>query len=62
MWGHKMTLYEKIVEMYPKLTKQEFIDGTIHLQNDSDGIGDYIKVWNYSEPIPDGLKLGKPKS
>jgi len=55
-----MTLYETIIAAYPELEgSRNFMDGTIILQNDSDGAGDYIAVWNYSEPIPDGLVLGK---
>ena len=55
-----MNIYEKIVEIYPELLdSNSFRDGTIILQNDSDGAGDYIAEWNYSESIPDGLKLGK---
>ena len=57
------TLYEKITEIYPELTmSEEFYKGSISLRNDSDGVGDYIEKWDYSKPIPDGLKLGKPKS
>jgi len=43
-------LYDKIISLYPELTIQDFnpISGTIHLQNDSDGKGDYIKAWNHS--------------
>ena len=56
-----MNLYEKIIEQYPELTNSYlFFDGTIILQNDSDGVGDYIAKWEYSQPIPDGLTLGKP--
>ena len=44
-----MTLFEKIVALYPQLTELDFRpgDGTIVLQNDSDGKGDYIKSWNH---------------
>jgi hypothetical protein len=43
-----MQLIEKIIELRPNLTKEDFmIDGTIRLQNDSDGNGDYIKEWNH---------------
>ena len=58
-----MNLYDKIIEAYPELTSKDFlpIDGVISLQNDSDNLGDYITKWDYSEPIPKGLKLGKPK-
>ena len=43
-----MTLYEKIIALYPQLTDEDFApEGTIVLQNDSDGRGDYIKSWNH---------------
>ena len=41
-----MTLYDKIITLYPELTDRDFLD-TITLQNDSDGKGDYIKEWNH---------------
>jgi hypothetical protein len=57
----KMTLWEKIIAAYPELTDNDFspIDGCIKLRDDSDGLGAYIEKWEYSKPIPDGLKLGK---
>jgi len=43
-----MNLYEKIKSIYPSLTENDFsLKGTIRLQNDSDGNGDYIKSWNH---------------
>jgi hypothetical protein len=44
-----MTLVNKIKSIYPSLTENDFdpIVGTIALQNDSDGKGDYIKFWNH---------------
>jgi hypothetical protein len=39
-----MTLYDKIMTIYPELTTQDFLS-TISLQNDSGGCGDYIKEW-----------------
>ena len=44
-----MTLYEKITTLYPDLTDEDFMPttGTIMLQNDSDGKGDYIREWNH---------------
>lgn len=44
-----MSLYEKIISIYPQLTPEDFmfLTGTIILQNDSDGRGDYIKEWNH---------------
>ena len=41
-----MTLYEKILALYPSLTQQDFLT-VIQLQNDSDGKGDYIAKWNH---------------
>ena len=54
-----MGLYETIIEAYPELTSIDFTTNII-LQDDSDGLGAYIREWNYSEPIPEGLTLGKP--
>lgn len=41
-----MTLYDKIIKLYPELQPQDFLT-TIRLQNDSDGKGDYIAEWNH---------------
>jgi hypothetical protein len=41
-----MNLYEKIMALYPSLTQRDFLT-VITLQNDSDGIGDYIAKWNH---------------
>jgi hypothetical protein len=41
-----MTLYERIMAIYPALTQQDFAT-TIRLQNDSDGKGDYIAAWDH---------------
>ena len=55
-----MTLWEQIIAVYPELTDEDFkANGVINLQNDSDGAGDYIVKWEYTKPIPKGLKLGK---
>ena len=43
-----MSLYEKIMALYPELTSEEFHPlrgGTVLLQND--GRGDYIAAWNH---------------
>ena len=58
-----MTLYEQITVIYPELADQQqvFMDGTITLQNDSDGKGDYIRAWNHptlAEPTAEQLALG----
>jgi hypothetical protein len=56
-----MSLYDEIIAVYPDLTDNDFLpNGLITLRNDSDGVGDYIEKWEYSQPIPEGLSLGKP--
>ena len=42
-----MTLYEKILNLYPELVNFDFASGVIRLQNDSDGKGDYIAKWEH---------------
>lgn len=43
-----MTLTEKIKAIYPELNNIDFSPaGTIVLQNDSDGKGDYIAKWEH---------------
>ena len=43
---------------YPELTDADFLPetGSIHLKDDGDGIS-YIAKWEYSKPIPKGMKL-----
>jgi len=52
-------LYEQIIAIYPSLTDADFSPngGTIHLQNDSDGKGDYIKSWTNPNPQPTEAQL-----
>jgi hypothetical protein len=60
LWGHNMSLFDDIIEVYPELTNADFgLNGSIGLRNDSDGVGDFIEKWEYSQPIPSGLTLGK---
>jgi hypothetical protein len=55
-----MTLYEKLVNIYPELAENHSIfRKQILLRDDSDGEGAYIEKWDYDQPIPAGLKLGK---
>jgi hypothetical protein len=44
-------LYEKIKQLYPELTDNDFYT-VIILQNDSDGKGDYIAKWEHTLPKP----------
>jgi len=56
-----MELWQKIIETYPEINPtDDFRQLGIYLQDDSDGLGAYIAKWEYTEPIPDGLTLGKP--
>lgn len=54
-------MFEKIKSLYPSLNDADFdsLKGTILLQNDSDGKGDYIAKWEHptlSKPTEDELK------
>lgn len=55
-----MDLFTQITAVYPELTDKDFYPatGSILLKDDGDGI-QYIDKWEYSKPIPEGLKLGK---
>jgi hypothetical protein len=53
-----MLLYEKIIAIYPELSTFDFASGSIRLQNDSDGRGDYIAKWEHptlSKPTDEQL-------
>jgi len=53
-------LIDKIKSVRSNVTDADFdfMDGTIKLQNDSDGNGDYIKEWNHkSETQPTAEEL-----
>jgi hypothetical protein len=52
-----MSLYDKIMALYPSLTQEDFLT-VIRLQNDSDGKGDYIAKWEHptlAKPTPEQL-------
>ena len=58
-----MELWQKIIEAYPEIEPtDDFKSLGIYLRDDSDGIGAYIKEWNYDQPIPNGLTVGKPSA
>ena len=51
-------LQDKIKSIHPSLTNADFdIGGTIILQNDSDGKGDYIAKWEHTLPRPTDEEL-----
>ena len=55
-----MDLFTELTKVYPELTVEDFgAKGSIELQDDSDGQGAYIAKWDYSKPLPDGMKVGK---
>jgi len=58
-----MDLYTQIISVYPELTITKEYDpfdlgGVIRLRDDGDGV-QYIAEWNYSQPLPAGMKVGK---
>lgn len=54
-----MELWQKIIEAFPEIDPTDNFKALgIYLVDDGDGIA-YIQKWEYSEPIPKGLKLGK---
>ena len=56
-----MGLYDKIKQIYPSLTDNDFIT-VITLQNDSDGKGDYIAKWSHPDfPQPTKEQLDAVK-
>ena len=59
-----MSIFDKIIEAYPELAENQLkaFEQVIVLQDDADGNGVFIAQWNYEQPIPKGLKLGKPKA
>lgn len=55
-----MSLYNDLVAALPELENSDvFANGTIILQDDSDGQGPYIAKWDYDKPLPAGMKVGK---
>ena len=54
-----MDLFTQITAVYPELTSDNFGKlETIELRDDGDGI-QYINKWEYSKPLPAGMKVGK---
>lgn len=55
-----MTLVEKIIAAYPEISRlDDFRKLGIVLVDDADGKGAYIAKWEYSKPLPEGMKVGK---
>ena len=54
-----MDFTAEIIKAYPELEGKNFLFEGIVIQDDSDGKGAWIREWNYSKPLPEGLKLGK---
>jgi hypothetical protein len=56
----KMELWEQIIAAYPEINPTDnFRELGIWLRDDSDGLGAYIYQWEYSQPLPEGMKVGK---
>jgi len=54
-----MSIVDQIKSAHPSLTDNDFINGSIVVQDDSDGKPEYIRDWNSDLPIPDGMSIGK---
>jgi hypothetical protein len=54
-----MNIYETIMAAYPELIPADFVphSGSILLKDDGDGVI-YLAKWEYSKPLPSGLKIG----
>jgi hypothetical protein len=55
-----MSLFEKILKIYPSLKESDFhpVFGSIMIQDDSDGRGQYISKWDHpSLQIPTNEQL-----
>ena len=55
-----MDLFTQITAVYSELVEEDFRPptGSILLCDDGDGI-QYIAKWNYTKPLPAGMKIGK---
>jgi len=54
-----MTTQETIYAAYPELQGADLLAEGIFLQDDLDGKGAWLVKWEYSKPLPAGLKIGK---
>jgi hypothetical protein len=52
-------MLELIYEAYPELEGADLRALGIMLQDDTDGQGVWLVSWDYSEPIPEGVTVGK---
>ena len=54
-----MEILDIIYKAYPELENADLMTLGIFLQDDSDGLGIWVVKWDYTKPLPAGLKLGK---
>ena len=52
-------MLEIIYAAYPELEGADLRALGIFLQDDADGQGIWLRSWDYSKPIPQGVKIGK---
>ena len=52
-------MLETIFSTYPELESADLRDLGVILQDDLDGQGVWLVSWDYSKPIPKGIKVGK---
>jgi hypothetical protein len=53
------SIVEAIIEAFPELQGKQLHEHGIWLQNDSDGKGDYIAIWDYAQSLPETLSSYK---
>lgn len=53
-------MWKTIIDVYSELKDFDFhpLTGSILLADDGDGV-QYIAKWEYTKPLPAGLKVGK---
>lgn len=53
-----MELWEQIIDAYPEIKATDnFRELGIHIRDN--GNGAFIEKWEYSQPLPDGMKIGE---
>lgn len=53
-------MLETLYAAYRELEGADLRGLGINLQDDSDGLGAWLVSWEYSKPLPAGIKVGKP--
>lgn len=54
-----MDVREIILNTYPELVGKDLLSSGVYLQDDLDGKGIWVVEWNYDQPLPKGVTIGK---